>query len=272
MHVYELKTTKKSPSRGLQFSIIIALLIIVVIGGFAFSQAYKHRVLSDKSQRDLASSSTTNSAFAYYSGYDFQKIYSQTALPNTYKLTEPPVITGNLAADSRIQQITESRGYSLQAVPKQAIKSIGSNLLQQRALQSWLDLQKLAQSQHIPLTLHQGFETINASRDTFISYLAANHLSTEGIASGKEDLALVNALQHVVPPGYSRHLTGYTLSISCNGSASEIFDLSPCSKWLNANNYLKAKQVGFIPVYADGVGTPSSNPAVAEYSWVGIGN
>lgn len=276
MHVFEPKASQDSPTRIAQFSIILSLLIIVLLGGFAFSRFHKRNVLSDKNERSLSSQSTSSDPYTYLSGYDFQRLYAQTALPNSTKIIEPPVITGNSLADERMQKIAESRGFNLQSVPKQEVKMLlapGRALqLQQLALAGWNNLEKLAQAENVSLVISGGLVDTADSRKVFIEYLNKSNLKTNEIAAGKNDVQIIDILQHVAPPGYARRHSGYTIAVKCAGESNQVFELSTCNKWLSDKNYLKAKQAGFIPAYIEGIGTPNTDPYSKELSWVGINN
>jgi LAS superfamily LD-carboxypeptidase LdcB len=69
-------------------------------------------------------------------------------------------------------------------------------------------------------------------------------------------------------PGYSRHHTGYTIDLWCEDGSSTFLS-SSCYKWISDNNYLKAKQSGWIPSYPAGTDDQGPEPEPWEYVWVG---
>lgn len=199
------------------------------------------------------------------SGQEFAELYNSISYPNTTKVLQPPYITGNSAADLRIQQLAEARGYRLKAVPKTNLVAYKAQYLQQKAHQPWLDLLSAAKQAGLTLEIVSGFRGIEEQRDIFLSILSAD---TDAIARGQADGSIDRLLSQTAPPGYSRHHTGYTVDLSCNNSGSN-FSASPCFAWLSKNNYENAKIYGWIPSYPDGSGNQGPDPEAWEYVWVG---
>lgn len=277
MHIYEprpkrARVKNKYPRR----LATVSIFIIVLLGGFItykqFLQKNASGILGDTNQNGTSSTST-GGTFTYLNGYDFQKIYEESALPNTKKVFELPPITGNDAVDARIRQIAESRGYKLQPVPKQelvtAAEQVENNKLQPLASEAWIRLKQSALGDKVQLGFFSGHSSIESEKELFLSRMAANGLRTNQIEAGQADSALIDLISSVVPPGYSRQQTGYAIEVSCPGESGKAFEFTACNKWLKNNNYAKARQAGFVPSQADGVGIASTNPMTAEYVWVG---
>jgi LAS superfamily LD-carboxypeptidase LdcB len=281
MHVIEPvpKRKKKSRRKSAQLSLFaVGGLIIVILGGFMFVTRNNQRVkdiLGSNDQTNDTSSTNTKNGYKYFSAYDFQKLYEQTAYPNTQQLQGLPHITGNPGVDTRIRQVAESRGYKLESTPVQAIARVADindaedNLLQPSAYEGWLKLKELASKDNIPLRVKTGYRSIERQRILFIDRLNMTGVNASQIADGKVDHALLATIFAVAPPGYSRHHTGYAIDLVCDDKSEKAFEFTPCAAWLKANNYNKSKQAGYIPSLVDKVGPPNSDPNSAEYVWVG---
>lgn len=207
----------------------------------------------------------------FFTGDQFQELYDSLALPNTEMLETPPVITGNNAADKRIRQIAESRGYVLRSVPvfpivKTNAPGLGDDdLLQPKAVVAWKELYNSAQKDGIPLKLNSGYRSIEMQRELFLARL---QVSPASIATGQADATVVRVLSQAAPPGYSRHHTGYTIDLVC-GAGTESFENTSCFRWLKADNYKKAKDAGWMPSYPEGASKQGPEPEPWEYVWVG---
>lgn len=221
----------------------------------------------------VAGAQTTSGELKFFTGEQFQEMYDSLALPNTERLVTPPEITGNAAADKRIRQIAESRGYVLRSVPvfpiqKTHAPGLGDDdLLQPKALAAWRVLYRNAQKDGIPLKLNSGYRSVEMQRELFLGRLNA---STAAIAAGQADEAVLQVLKRAAPPGYSRHHTGYTIDLVC-GDGSQSFDVTSCFRWLKADNYKNAKEAGWFPSYPEGAPKQGPEPESWEYVWVGLG-
>lgn len=276
MHIIEPHRTQRRNKKRktlLPIFLIVGAVMVVVAGRAFFLQKLRNNgVLGTNKQSNGTSSAATQQGLKYFSGYDFQRLYETTALPNTQKTDEAPVITGNTEADVRIRTIAESRGHHLQPIPKQAITKSSDilsddSLMQPYAAQAWQKLKTAANKEHIPLVAQTAYRSIDTQRQLFIARLESV-ASLGQIAAGKADAVVIATVQSVVPPGYSRHHSGYAIDFTCSDGSSS-FELSTCHTWLKANNYNQPKLMGFIPSYSDGVGTPPISPELAEYVWVG---
>lgn len=210
------------------------------------------------------------SKYKTFSGVDFKNLYYSITLPGTSAITSPPSITGNSAADARIQSLATARGYRLQSSPTVGLSSAGGYPLQAAAASGWAQLQQAAQADGIGLSIISGYRSVADQRSLFINRLAAyGDFSNKQIANGKADAAINQVLITSSIPGYSKHHTGYTIDIQTNGSAFESFGSTTGFAWISANNYYNAKRFGFIPSYPDGAGAQGPNPEAWEYVYVG---
>lgn len=263
MHVYEPKVPKHKKN----LKVLLSLLIVIGLVGTAFvTRNYKQKkdVLSSQNVSGTSSASTT---LKYLNGYEIQKIYDTAPKPNTTALKESPAITGSSDVDKRIQRIAESRGYKLQKVPTESLMTVDDVRIQPLAADGWKKLMKAADVDKIPIIITAGYVGISDQRDQFVE-LFRSKVDEAKVTSGQVDNEISSLVQAIAPPGYSRNQTGYAVTISCaDGSSS--FANSTCNKWLNLSNYAHARQAGFLPSYADGVGMPSSNPQTVQYVWVG---
>lgn len=279
-------TTKKQPKKR-PVRTFVALAILVVASFGLLQLAYNRQETAQQQQQPSAIATATtvqdlekvasaqDVKFKFFTGDQFQKLYESLAMPNTQALTQPPAITGNTAADERIRTIAESRGYQLRSVPVLPIVKTnepqlqGDDLLQQKAYSGWKVLEDMAAKDGIPLKLNSGYRSIEVQRELFLARLRANGGDTARIAAGQADNAIVATLLMTAPPGYSRHHTGYTIDLRCDGTGAS-FENTACFQWLSANNYDKAKRAGWVPSYPEGAPDQGPEPEAWEYVWVGL--
>jgi len=209
------------------------------------------------------------------SGEDFKNLFRSLAHPNTQGFLEPPPITGNQEADKRIRQLAEERGYRMTSMPVSALVRTDDgatadldDLLQPLAYQSWLELRDAAKRDGVPLVLYSGYRPPEFQRDIFLERLADSGATPERIALGLADGAVRQTLAMTAVPGYSRHHSGYTADFRCEDGSSN-FGASICFTWLNADNYLHAKEHGWIPSYPEEANEQGPEPEPWEYIWVG---
>jgi LAS superfamily LD-carboxypeptidase LdcB len=212
--------------------------------------------------------------FKQFSGEEFKQLYQSIAYPNTQQITDPPAITGNPTADARIRQLAEARGYHLTSIPIAPIVKIneprldGDDLLQPLAAAGWQSLKGSAHKDGIKLSIISAYRSPEYQRNLFIQRLLATYVTVDRIAAGA-GLGDVEATLHVTAvPGYSRHHTGYTIDLWCEDGSSTFLS-SSCYKWISADNYLKAKESGWIPSYPAGTDDQGPEPEPWEYVWVG---
>lgn len=211
-----------------------------------------------------------------YNGNQFKDLYRQVmqAYPNTQPFLQMPAITGNEEADKHVRQIAEARGFQQTRLPVTALvktnepllKGETDDLLQPLAYQSWLELKKAAEKDNIPIALLSAYRSPDWQRNLFMTRLGGA-ATPEQIGAGTADDAVVRILSSTSVPGYSRHHTGYTVDFWCDDGAS--FGKSTCYQWLKANNYLHAKEAGWIPSYPEDADEQGPEPEPWEYVWVG---
>lgn len=211
-----------------------------------------------------------------FTGEEFKSLYQSMVYPNTQPIlpTDPPEITGNLAADARIREIAESRGYKLSAMPMGAIIKIsekyldGDDLLQPLAAESWEALKKAAAKAGRPLVITSAYRSPEVQRELFLGQLYARGTLAASIARGFGGEAINATLATTAPPGYSRHHTGYTIDLWCEDGSRDFLG-STCYRWLSANNYKVAKLNEWVPSYPEGTNMQGPEPESWEYVWVG---
>ena len=273
------KNNKKAKKGGQLLGLIVGLVLVAGSGWFFYT---RNNQQVDNQEDTLAEGAESVLApnyiegeFKTFSPNEFQELYESIAYPNTELFAEPPEITGNKQADERIRTIAESRGYSLRSVPVASILqaddprlTVGDDdLLQAQALLAWRELETSANNEGIPLKLNSGYRSIQSQRTLFNNRLRASGATTNQIANGQADNAVVGVLTRAALPGYSRHHTGYTIDLVC-GNGVQSFEVTTCFKWLKANNYLNAKKQGWIPSYPEGVDDQGPEPESWEYVWV----
>lgn len=201
-----------------------------------------------------------------FSNAQFVSFYSTFAYPNTTEITSPPKITGLAEADKRIQKMAEARGYRLRSAPvAPPIGATGGFLVQQKAQQPLIDLFATAKKAGLTLTLTAAFRSIDEQRELFLERLEP---SPSDVASGKADLQVNETLKTTAPPGYSRHHNGFTIDIACGQIGGLAFLQTDCFDWLSKDNFMQAKEFGWIPSYPDGINSVGPEPEPWEYVWV----
>jgi len=210
-----------------------------------------------------------------FKGEEFKKLYSSFVYPNTQPFVTAPDITGDEQADPRIRELAEARGYKLSAIPVASIVKIGEpgltddDLIQPNALIAWQEMKAAAKMESIPLQITSAYRSPEFQRELFLERLWATGVSYASIASGKADAKVNSVLERAAIPGYSRHHTGYTIDLACNGVGLEGFKTTICYKWLSKNNYENTKKFGWVPSYPEEAAQQGPEPEAWEYIWVG---
>lgn len=210
-----------------------------------------------------------------FTGAEFEELYSAFAYPNTQPLSEKPYITGNEQADARIRSIAEKRGYKLSAVPVSNITKTGepgltdNDLLQPNALIAWKEMKAAAKKDGIPLQVTSAYRSIETQRALFIRRMTDAGITVPGIVDGYSDVAISLVLSKAAIPGYSRHHTGYTMDLACDGIGLEAFKTTSCYSWLSKNNFENTKRFGWVPSYPEEADNQGPEPEAWEYIWVG---
>lgn len=265
---------------GLLFFVLIA---VSVIGYFVYFNPKEGKDNQQKSaevvvidQPEIKVENKEGKDFKQFSGEEFKQLYLTVAYPNTQQIQKPINVTGNEEADERIIKFAEDRGYKQTSIPQGAIVKIneprleGDNLLQPLAAKGWESLKASAKADNIPVSIISAYRSPEWQKDLFLSRLLINGITPAQIAAGIQDKAINNALSSAAVPGYSRHHTGYTIDLWCEDGSSAFLN-STCFQWIKANNYLKAKESGWIPSYPEDVDDQGPEPEPWEYVWVGQG-
>ncbi len=254
------------------------LIVIVVIGGAGIylttkpnePDASKNNDITIVKQ-DLPEPPLKKGTLKVFSAEEFRDLYNDFAWPNTKIIASNQPITGNTEADERIRDIAEERGYKVRSAP---VSNVFINIdksfrLQQKSAEGWRDMVDSASKDGINLTLTDGYRSADAQRDIFLGRLHALGIQISRIASGAYDKQLNDLMSITAPPSYSRHHSGYTVDISCDGNLSNAFELTDCFEWLSQDNYKNAKTHGWIPSYPEGTDMQGPEPESWEYVWVG---
>jgi hypothetical protein len=283
-------SAKKPRRQRKPLTVLALVLLLVAAGGGAAFWYISHR--EDTNPRSNAGQQTVASSKVVpprklaptpkvLTPNQFRDLYRRVlpTYPNTEAFTEMPTITGNIDADIRIRDIAGKRGFQPTRMPVSALiktdepllKGESDDLLQPLAYQSWLALKAEAEKNGIPLALYSAYRSPDWQRELFVSRFAANGGSAEAVVGGYGDNAIITTLGMTAVPGFSRHHTGYAVDFWCNDGAGN-FGASVCNRWLTENNYLHAKQQGWIPSYPPGADEQGPEPEPWEYVWVGKEN
>lgn len=210
-----------------------------------------------------------------FTAEEFKASYNSYRYPNTQMISDPPEITGNAEADARIRHIAESRGYKLTSIPVASIVQTeepgieGNDLIQPNALIAWQELKEAASKEDVTLKMTSAYRSIEFQRSLFLRRMQAMGVNVERVLEGYADDEIDAVLRRAALPGYSRHHTGYTIDLSCNGVGLEAFRATACYTWLSENNFENAKRFGWVPSYPEGVGEVGPEPEPWEFVWIG---
>lgn len=283
MRVVEPHQFKKLPKpRSFKVAPVFYVCLIIVIGTLGGWLVKRHHKTTPTTLVNTISSPTSSSTttpktsgqLRQFTGEQFKELYRSMIYPNTQQFADPPPITGNIEADNRIRSMAEARGYHLTVIPVQAIVKIneprleGDDLLQPQAAQAWADIKAAARKDGIPLTLISAYRSPEYQRNLFTQRLYAHGVTAAQVAAAQADVAVQQTLSLIAVPGYSRHHTGYTVDMWCEDKSSTFLS-SSCYRWISDNNYLHAKENGWIPSYPAGANEQGPEPEPWEYVWVG---
>lgn len=215
-------------------------------------------------------SAAASADFPELTGLELKALYyASLPLPGTQRITARPPIYGHAAADLRIQQLAEQRGYRLQVTPTTPLGSYGGLTLAADAGRAWTSLLDASRRNGTPLQGNSGYRSVDMQREIFRRRLGG--FSTAQIASGAADAAIERVLAYHSIPGYSRHHTAKTIDMSAAGGSNGSFAATAAYRWLSADNYRVAKSFGFIPNYPPGAGAQGPNPEPWEFVYLGTG-
>jgi len=238
-----------------------------------------YRVLRYEMQVALLGPDDIKAQFKTFTPAGFKQFYDALIPPHSAAITASPAITGDIAADTHIQQLAEERGYRLRyAAETTRLISYRGHRLQPEVLESWKHLQRAALLDGIEFGLISAYRSIDRQRQIFMGVFeemsrrfSGRRLSFEEIADGGADTVLQKVLKESSIPGYSKHHSGYTLDIVDLSSRKDFteFGNTPGYLWMSADNFYNAKRFGFIPSYPAGVGHQGPDPEPWEFVWVG---
>ncbi len=275
-----IKAEKKRHSTSKKGKRLIIILILLGVSCYGLSirldrsQPEKRQAQDEKATEDSATQSDEPKRLKTFSGEEFKKLYSSFAYPNTQMLTEKPAITGNKQADARIREIAESRGYKLSSVPVANIVKTGEpgltddDLIQPNALIAWQEMKAAAIKEGIVLQMTSAYRSVDAQMALFVRRMNNDGVYEESVAAGFVDDRVIKLLTRAAPPGYSRHHTGYTVDLACDGIGLDAFKTTSCYSWLSKNNYENTKKFGWVPSYPDGASLQGPEPEPWEFIWV----
>lgn len=275
-----IKAKKKKSSQHKLFKTLLTISALVVVVGLhsqgGLNYTRDNKTNNDKTIKEPSSedSATKQKKLKKFTGDEFKRLYSSFAYPNTQTLSEKPSITGDDTADERIRRIAESRGYKLSSIPVANIAKTGEtdlegdDLIQPNALLAWRDMKAAARLEGITLQMTSAYRSIEQQRTLFLRRMQNDGVYTESVAAGYVDHLVEKLLTRVAPPGYSRHHTGYTIDLACDGIGLDAFTSTPCYHWLSKNNYENTKKYGWVPSYPIGVSLQGPEPEPWEYIWV----
>ncbi len=200
---------------------------------------------------------------------EFKVFFNNVLLPDLKRVENPPTITGNDEADVRIRKIAEDRGYQLQNLPSAELQMIDGFTMQTLAVLDWNSLKKSATAAGYKLELTSAYRSVDDQRVLFLQSLRSAGISVASVAAGNADEAVYTLLKRAAPPGYSKHHTGYTIDIACNGVGSYNLKETACYSWFTAENFLQLKEFGWIPSYPETAQFLGPDPEPWELVWVG---
>ena len=273
-HLQSAKTRKRRLSSKNWRKILILAVLAGTVAYVRFGQAVRDKTAVSGVHTEV-SAPAGQPRLRQFSPDEFKAAYNSRSYPNTEPIETPPEITGNEEADARIRRIAEKRGYKLSAVPVSSIIKTGEpalegdDLIQPNALLAWQKLKTAADKDGIPLKMTSAYRSIDYQRALFVRRLTAAGVNVARVLEGYADDEVETVLTRAALPGYSRHHTGYTIDLSCNGVGLESFKDTICFEWLSRKNYENTKRAGWVPSYPQGVNGTGPEAESWEYIWVG---
>jgi hypothetical protein len=188
-------------------------------------------------------------------------------LPGTAPVLEQQPITGDAAADARIQWLAGRRGYRLTATPTVGLRSSLGVLLHPEAAAALDRLAGEARSRGLTIGATSGHRSIERQREIFRARLGG--VSTSAIARGDADGTIEAALRFNSIPGTSKHHTGHTVDLHAGGSLGA-FEGTATEVWLRSDDFRNAKRHGWVPSYPRGAAAQGPEPEPWEYVHLGV--
>jgi len=211
---------------------------------------------------------------------DFHDILLNHNFENTNLGNELLSATGLQAADDRINQIAQGRGFQRwpEAIETELLAVKPGIKLQPKAKQAYLEMIAAAKVDQVIIEINSGYRSQSDQNRIFkpryqaleFAELGGNY-TPEDLAKGEGDELLSRIMKVTAPPGYSRHHTGYTVDLVdlSPDNTSLSFKNSKADQWLSRDNFANARRFGFIPSYPEGLDGVGPQPEAWEYVWVG---
>lgn len=254
-------------NRQLRFIFAIFLTCLATSGVYFYKTSNNYQIPASKIKEPVASSQVKKE-LRIFTDEEIKDLYNNFHYTNTYKIIEPPPITGDEATDTKIRTLAEARGYRLRRLARNAEPTVDGFPLQALAEKSLVDMKAEAAKEGMVLTVTSALRTIDDQRDLFMEGLAGEGVEAQNIVSGQADALVDKVLQTYAPPGYSRHHTGYTIDLTCGTNGLTNFATTVCYDWLARDNYKNAKTFGWAPSYPEAASFQGPEPEPWEYVWV----
>jgi hypothetical protein len=202
------------------------------------------------------------SDFPTYNGDQFKELYDYAVTRHLPGLSQPTgqiTVTGDSGLDTRIWEISFSRGYVLRPIASGNLTSVDGVPMQPQAAAAWTQLKAAARDAGLQFIVSSAYRSPAAQRTQFLSKL-----------QGTSDEAINATLVWYSIPGTSKHHSGYALDFRYRDGTFGEFRNTPDYAWLSRDNFYNAKRFGFIPSYPDDVTAQGPNPEPWEFVWVGV--
>lgn len=261
----------KRHSLYLRIVFAVYIFLIAFVGVQLYGANSNERYQSAVAKKAETVAPPVERVFRTLSGEEFRDIYNSFNYVNTHKILEPPIITGDAAADIKIRTLAEARGYRMRRIARSTPAEADGYPLQALAGKYWQELKSEAANGGIVLTVTSGYRSVEDQREIFLEGLRAQGISVGLINTGQADSLVDKVLQTYAPPGYSRHHSGFTIDLTCGTNGLTNFATTICFEWLSRDNYLHAKTFGWAPSYPDGGGLQGPEPEPWEFVWVTSG-
>ena len=214
-------------------------------------------------------SAEVTGALRRFSDDEFQRLVDLTSTAGIISSSSPPIL-GDPVADARIRFIAEQRGYRRRNdVGGGAVVAVPGGSLTPAAAAAWSSLVADGRRSGVSLILASAYRSTVRQRAIFTGKLAAAGHNAASVRAGRADAAIDGILRFSSIPGYSRHHTGVVVDILSPGFGLSTFDRSAAYRWLSADNFLAAKQHGFVPSYPATAGLQGPGPEPWEFVHVG---
>jgi hypothetical protein len=214
--------------------------------------------------------------FKSFTGDEIKNTLERAVYPETTSTQSVFPITGDQAADTKIIELAQARGYKMRplAIEKSLIRSNGQ-LQQKAAKEAFEKLVQAAAQDGIRIGVVSGYRSPDEQKEIFLSRMrtvAGKTFTNEEIATGAANETINQVLETSSIPGYSRHHTGYAFDLTDVNSRKDFtrFAETEAYQWMSANNYFNAKRFGFLPSYPTGATNQGPEPEAWEYTFVGV--